>query len=84
MELYVTASEGGVRACVSISRGGCWILREGCWSDCDEGCGMGSRCSAVLSVVGRAGIRRMILGSKVVVVVVVVGVVGVCDKGGDD
>lgn len=45
---------------------------------------MGSRCSAELSVVGRAGIRRMILGSKVVVVVVVVGVVGVCDKGGDD
>lgn len=42
---------------------------------------MGSRCSAVLSVVGRAGIRRIILGSKVVVVVVVVGV---CDKGGND
>lgn len=45
---------------------------------------MGSRCSAVLSVVGRAGIRRIILGSKVVVVVVVVVVVGVCDKGGND
>lgn len=62
----MTVSEGGVRACVSASRGGS--------SDCEGRKGSGR--SAVSVVVGRAGMRRIILGSAVVVGVV-------CMEGGD-